>query len=529
MTHAGYERLSALDNFFLVCERPSTPMHVGSTALFQTGPLATAQGGIDGQRIKRYIGTRLDQIPRYRQRLARIPFEQRSVWVDDRHIDLDYHVRHTSVPKPGDQTQLKQLSARILAQPLNLARPLWETWIVEGLQGDRFALVFKVHHAMIDGVSGADLLSVLLSPTPDAAIDAARRWRPRPVPSRAILLRDEIFERLSGPVSWTVHAARHPLAAAADLGEALGALGESLGPTLRSASPTPLNQPIGAQRRFDWAAMDFAAIKAVKDALGGTVNDVVLAAVAGAVRRFLRHRGVAVEHLVFRVFVPVSTRSAQQRGTFGNRVAGWIVDLPIGEPDPRRRFVQVRDTTLRLKQSNQARGAEVVAGILEWTSPSLLGMTMRLAAGAALPFNLVVTNVPGPPDPLYLLGGRLEAVYPMVPLFVNMGMGIALFSYAGQLCWGFHADWDVVPDLADFVDALHAAFRELCAAVAERPRVPTVGGRTCLRAPRDVVEARAGGPRPAIQPPVRHAPIPNGARPSTGSGERSVDDRAAVW
>lgn len=465
MARYRYERLSALDNLFLVCESPTTPIHVGSTALFEAGSLSRAGGGVDGERLKQYIAAHLDRIPRYRQRLVRIPFEQRTVWVDDPHFDLDYHVRHTSLPTPGDDSQLKQLSARIQAQPLDLTKPLWEAWIVEGLQGGRFALIFKVHHCMIDGVSGADLLSVLLSATVETGIDAPKPWRPRAAPSGVELLRDELLHRVEGPVSFASRAARHPLAVATEIGGAVGAVADTLGSTLRSASPTPLNRPTGAHRRFDWAAMDLGTIKRVKDALGGTVNDVVLTTVAGAVRTYLRRRRMPVGTLDFRAFVPVSTRSAEERGTMGNQVAGWIVNLPIGERDALKRFRHVRDTTLRLKRSNHARGLEVLTEIAEWASPSLMGMAIRLASPTTLPFNLVVTNVPGPPIPLYLLGSRLQAVYPMVPLFVNLGLGIALLSNAGTLFWGFNADWDVVPDLTAFVGGLHAAFQELCALV----------------------------------------------------------------
>lgn len=520
MARYGYERLSALDNFFLLAESASTPMHVGSTALFEAEPLSTAQGGIDSNRIKQYIAARLDRMPRYRQRLARIPLERRTVWVDDPHLDLDYHVRHTSLPKPGDETQLKQLSAHLQAQPLDLARPLWETWIVEGVQDGRCALIFKVHHCMIDGVTGADLLSALLSPTAEAGFDAPARWVPRPPPSRAELLRDEIFDRVKGPVALAAHVVRHPLTAASEFGGALGAVAETLAPSLRSASPTPLNQPIGLHRRFDWAAMDLATIRQVKDALGGAINDVVLATVAGAVRTFLRWRGVDVSRITFRVFVPVSLRSALEHGTWGNRVAGWIVDLPVAESDACKRFLQIRDTTLRLKRSNHARGAEVLTELAEWTSASLAGMAIRLAAETTLPFNLVVTNVPGPPAPLYLLGGRLQAVYPMVPLFVNLGLGIALFSNAGKLFWGFNADWDVVPDLGAFVDATSAAFRELCAASSERPAPVRAQRRIHKRMRRDFLVA----PSAQLLTPASG----NGMRIPAGSGDGSAAGRSSA-
>ena len=275
-------------------------------------------------------------------------------------------------------------------------------------------------------------------------------------------------------------------------------MAETLGSTLRSASPTPLNQPIGAHRRFDWAAMDLGTIKRVKDALGGTVNDVVLTAVTGGVRTYLQRHGMQVGDMDFRAFVPVSTRSAEPRGTMGNRVTGWIVNLPIGERDALRRFRQVRDTTLRLKRSNYARGAEVLTEIAEWTSPSLMGMAIRLASQTALPFNLVVTNVPGPPTPLYLLGSRLQAVYPLVPLFVNLGLGVALFSNAGTLFWGFNADWDVVPDLTAFVGGLHAAFRELCALVPGPSPLIVIETRKPSRRAHELISTAARRPAAAV-------------------------------
>lgn len=523
MEHYNYERLTALDNLFLVFESPTTPMHVGSAAVFETADLCTPGGGVDIDRIRQYTASRLHLIPRYRQRLARVPLEQRNVWVDDPHLDLDYHIPHTSLPKPGDEAQLKQLAANIFAQPLDLTRPLWETWVVEGLEDGRFALLFKVHHCMVDGVSGADLLAVLLTPSPHPSITPGPRWIPRAIPQGAELLRDQLAERIKLPVSLAAHVLRHPLAAASEIGTALAAVGESLAPTLRSASPTPFNQPIGAHRRFDWAVMDLAAIRDVKNAVDGTVNDVVLASVAGAVRMFLRRRGVDVSGITFRVFVPVSLRSISEHGALGNRVASWIVDLPLGERDPRQRLLQIRDTTRQLKQSHQARGAEVLTELAEWTSGSLVGMLMRLAAQTTLPFNLVVTNVPGPPGPLYLLGSRMQAVYPLVPLFVNFGMGVALFSHAGRLFWGFNADRDVMPDLAVFVEMLDRAFGELYARVAVPP--PRLGstGR-----PRENVSVPSGTAIPADRstPKPRIAPATMSAKSVTrgrgGAGEESV-------
>jgi len=473
MSDYRYERLTALDNSFLVFESTNTPMHVASTAIFEAGPLATADGGIDMDRIEAHIASRLHKIPRYRERLAYIPIEGHPVWIDDECFNLHYHLRHTSLPKPGDERQLKRLSARIMSQQLDRGKPLWETWIVEGLQGNRFAMISKVHHCMIDGVSGVDLLTVTLNPRPDETVAEPVRWIPRPAPSPLALLRDEAIQRLSAPLQVAARLARQPGQVLADVREGIGALAETIGAGMYPTENTPLNQNIGPHRRFDWTSVDFAAIKEIRRHLGGTVNDVVLATAAGAVRRFLERRGLNVRRLGFRVFIPVSLRGAEDQGTLGNRVAGWLVDLPIGERDPRKRLARIVETTAHLKQSKVAHGTELLSEIVEWTGSTLLTVAMRLATQAS-PFNLVVTNIPGPPEPLYLLGARMLEVYPMVPLFVNLGLGIALFSYAGKIWWGFNADWDIVPDLHDFVTDVNASFTELCSAAgsAQEPVAP---------------------------------------------------------
>ena len=493
MLHHNYERLSALDNSFLVLERANTPMHVGSTAIFDAAPLLGPEGGVDFERFARHVDARLHLIPRYRQKLAYIPLEGRAVWVDDKSFNLHYHLRHTSLPKPGDEHQLKRLCARIMSQALDLGKPLWETWIIEGLEGGRMAMISKVHHCMIDGISGVDLLSVLMSPTAEPAEDEnPPSWTPRPVPSPADLLRDEFVERLKTPANVLSRLLRNPEALITDIRDGLSAISESIVSGARIASATPFNQPIGPHRQFDWSSMDVSALQAVRHRLGGSFNDVVLAIVAGAVRRFLLRRKLSVSDLTFRVFVPVSTRTSEQRGELGNRVAGWIVDLPIDEPDARRRLERVSETTAHLKESQAAHGTEIMTEVLEWTGATLLGLAMRLAAQAS-PFNLVVTNVPGPPVPLYLLGARMLEAYPLVPLFMGQALGIALFSNAGKLFWGFNADWDALPDLHDLVDAVDASFAELRRAQAKshKPAAIEKAGRA-RRAPRTVVGSPGG-------------------------------------
>jgi diacylglycerol O-acyltransferase / wax synthase len=474
-----YEPLSTSDRPFLVFESGNCHMHLGGTTIFEPGPLATPGGGIDADRIRTRIASRLHLIPRYRQRLAWVPVEQSPVWVDDEHFNIFYHVRHTAVPHPGTERQLQQLAARIMSQPLDRSRPLWEVWVVEGLEGNRFALLMKTHHAIADGVSGVDLLSVLLSNAPDETIEEPPQWHPRPAPEPRDLLRDEWIRRLRAPLgAWS--AVRALVAGGAQvrdrIAQGLTAVWDLVDAGFRLPAETPLNQPVGPHRRLDWLALELADVKAVKNRVGGTVNDVVLATVTGAVRRFLRRRGVDVQQLVYKVAVPVSVRTEVERGTFSNRASAWLAQLPIGERNPLRRYRAIVRTTAHLKESRQELGADVLGQVAEMVGAAFLTLGVRLVSRLA-PYNLIVTNIPGPPFPLYLLGARLIAGYPLVPLFEHQGLGIALFSYDGKLFCGLNADWDQVPDLGDFVDALRASFLELADAAAETDARAAASGR----------------------------------------------------
>jgi WS/DGAT/MGAT family acyltransferase len=466
MPRYAYDRLTALDYSFLLLEKPNSYMHVGSTFVFDAGPLRRPEGGVDLEAVRSATEALLPRIPRYRQKLKYIPVENHPVWVDDDRFNLDYHLRHTALPKPGTIAQLKALSARILQQHLDRSRPLWEMWLVEGLEGDRFALISKVHHCMIDGVSGVDLMNVQLKTTPDREIPEVLPYFPRPAPSGIELFRHELLRRAALPFA-AFRDVRDFMREAGDtrlaLAVRLRAVAETLGTTLRRPSDTPLNRPIGPHRRFDWMAMDLADVKAVRKAFDGSLNDVVLATVAGALRTFLENRRVNVDVLDIRASIPVSIRTDQQRGTLGNQIALWMTDLPVAERDPSRRLAKVREATARLKESRQTLGAQVLAAVSEWTSTTLLSLAVRLSTRSR-PFNLVVTNVPGPQIPLYLLGAELRQCYPMLALLQNQALGVALFSYAGRLNWGFIADWDLIPDLHDFVLAIESSFRELQAA-----------------------------------------------------------------
>jgi WS/DGAT/MGAT family acyltransferase len=469
MAHYTYDRLTALDTSFLVLEKPNGYTHVASTQIFEAGPLRTEDGGIDFEAIRKAHAAILHRIPRYRQVLRFVPLENHPVWVDDHDFDLDYHLRHTSLPRPGSDAQLKRLSARIMQQHLDRERPLWETWVVEGLEGDRFALITKVHHCMIDGVSGVDLLQILLSPDPRAQLEPPPAWNPRPNPSGMQLLRHELTRRLRMPFE-AVRDFRVFLRDAEDVGRELAvrarAVRETLGETLRSASETPINRRIGPHRRVDWFTTEISDIRSIRESLGGSLNDVVLTIVTGAFRRFLSDRGVDVAALDFRVLAPVSVRSEGERGALGNRVSAWVIPLPLGERDPREQLAAITRRTAALKESKRAVGAEVLTRVAEWTPTTLLSLGARNSS-RLLPFNTVVTNVPGPRIPMYLLGARLIEAYPHVPLVDHMGIGIALLSCEGRLHWGINADYDLVPDVADFVVALQDSFAELAAIAAE--------------------------------------------------------------
>lgn len=469
-----YERLTVLDNSFLITESPTNHMHVAGTATYEAGSLKTPSGGIDVTKIRAYVESRLHLIPRYRQVLAYTPIEGHPVWVDDQHFNIEYHVRHTSLPKPGDPEQLKALSGRIMSQQLDRSKPLWEMWVVEGLDnGDHFAILSKIHHCMVDGMSSVDLMAVLLNIEPTDRIDPPVRWVPRPRPTWWQMMSAETARRARIPfdtVSGFGQVLKDVRDPRSDIRTMWRAARGMLGSSLRTVSDTPLNKPIGPHRRFDWLAMDLNEVKNVRKRLGGSLNDVVLTTVTGAVQRFLEGRRVHVDFLDFRVMAPVSVRSAEEKGTLGNRVSAWIIELPLAERNPRARLQKISETTARLKETKQAMGAEMLSRVAEWTPSTLLSLASSMMT-RALPFNLVVTNVPGPQVPLYLLGAKMLDNYGQVPLTDYLGLGIVLFSYAGKLCWGFNADWDLVPDLRDFVTAVEESFAELqsTAGVATRP------------------------------------------------------------
>jgi WS/DGAT/MGAT family acyltransferase len=514
MAAPWYERLSGLDQSFLHFETPNTYMHVALTAIFEPGSLVQEGGGIDIKRIRRHIASRLRFIPRYRQRLSFIPVTNDPVWIDDDDFDLDHHVRHTRLPSPGSDRQLQTLCARLLEQPLDRTRPLWETWLIEGLSGGGFAMLCKVHHCMVDGIAGVDLLAALLGAAPSVEIDKPERWSPRPAPEGGVLLRDDVLRRARagwGLLQRVPRLWRSQISTGGDLAERLGAVWNLLSSGLStSAAHTALNEPIGAHRRVEWIDFDLADLKQIKSRLGGSLNDVVLAMVTGTLRRFFLRRQHAVPLGEFRALVPVSMRTQDERGQTGNRVSLWLTPLPLRSADPLQRFERIRRITERYKHDHSSLGGEVITETADWTTSLVLGLATRLLTRSRV-FNLIVTNVPGPPVPLYLLDARMTAAYPHVPLFENQGLGIALFSYVDRFTWGLVGDWDTITDIHQLAADVRASFRELCEAAGIEPVPRPADLRTAVpRLP------TASSPRAAGH---RRAPGAGGARiPAAGNG-----------
>lgn len=458
MAYSHHERLSALDDSFLELEDASSHMHIGAVAVFD-GPL-------DLDAVHHLMEVTLHRVPRYRQRIVHVPIVGQPVWVDDDRFNLTYHLRHTRLPLPGDERQLKRLAGRIMSQQLDRGKPLWEMWLIEGLEDGRVAIVTKAHHCMIDGVGSVELTGALMSPTPDRdprLDEPAPRWTPRPQPSRAVLLGSELLHRVTAPLDVVRGVVGAPCAALRAVPDVVGGVASAIGTGLRSASPTPLNVAIGPHRRFDWTIMDLNVLKDVRSRLEGTVNDAVLSMLSGALGRFLVRRGVPVEGLDFRAMVPVNVRTAATRGHVGNQVAMMVVRLPLDERDARRRLARVVAETRRAKTSSQAAGMQAIEELSDRTFTTLFTEFARLTA-LSRPYNIVVTNVPGPPFPVHVLGARMTACYPLVPLFQNQALGVALFSYDGRLYWGFNTDWDVLPDVHELVEGVRDEYAALCAA-----------------------------------------------------------------
>jgi diacylglycerol O-acyltransferase len=461
------QRLSPIDASFLYMERPNVHFHVAGMAILDPG---TRPGGpLAAAHLERLIADRIHLVPRFRQKAVFPPLGVgRPVWVDDADFDIRFHVRRAALPVPGGRRELAELVQRVHSRPLDRTKPLWEMYFVEGLEGGAVAVLSKSHHAMIDGMAGIDLATVMFDLSPEPQPIQPRPWTPAPEPVPGELLVSGLLEQVRHPVASLVDGVSRVLQAPREVargaGRVLGGMAELL--ARGTAPPGPFNVPVGPNRRFAMAEVPVSDAKLVKNALGGTVNDVVLAAVAGAVRRMLVARRERVKGLALRALVPVSIRDDSQRMTFGNQVSMFFLDLPVGEADPVRRLRRITAATARLKSSSQAVAASALINTVQWAPATLLGLAARTVARQRFA-NLVVSNVPGPQVPLYLDGARLQVAYPVMPIAETMALSVAVTSLSGTMGFGFTGDWDAVPDIDVLARALPEAMGELTKA-AER-------------------------------------------------------------
>src|SRR3954453_22134040 len=452
------DRLTAVDASFLTNESDSSHMHVGAILVFEGPPPLYTD-------LVEHVRGRLALVPRFRQRLSVPPFEAgRPLWIDDVNFNLTYHIRHSGLPEPGGEEELKLLAGRVFSQQLDHSKPLWELWLVQGLERARFAILTKTHHAMVDGISGVDIATVLfdLEPIPKP-VEVRNEWAPKPEPSTQSLVLRGATDLAKAPLRLARRASeavRNPETTARKAGEAVEGLGEFVGALADPAPDVPLNQEIGPHRRFVWARSELATFKRIKDTFGGTVNDVVLTVVTGALREWLHGRGVRTEGLELRALVPVSIRTEDERGNLGNKIAVMRGPLPVYVDDPVRRLRVVSEAMEGLKRSKQALGAEVIARFNDFAPPTLLAQASRVNFSTRL-FNLIVTNVPGPQLPLYVLGRELQEVFPVAFLPQNHTMAVAIMSYNGRLGFGLLADYDSMEDVEDFAAGLNRSLEEL--------------------------------------------------------------------
>jgi WS/DGAT/MGAT family acyltransferase len=455
------QRLGPQDASFLYLETPSVHQHVGGLAILD--PSTRPDGTLRIENVIEVIGSRLHLAPRFRQKVVFPPLATaRPVWVDDADFDINFHMRRAALPSPGGRRELIDYVQRVISRPLDRTKPLWETYLIEGMEGGMTALLTKVHHAMVDGLSAIDLATAVFDFSPVPQILEIQPWTPEPEPSRADLLRDALLEQLRNPVRTVTDTAQRALQAPSRVFRQAVSTVQGVTDVLGKgmAPPSPFNRKVGPNRRFAMMEAPVSSFKDVKHALGGTVNDVVLTVVAGALQRLLRYRKEPTRGRTLRAMVPVSVRSNDEKDTLGNRVSSWLVDLPVGPMGAKKRLATISEITKALKDSKQAVGAEFLMNIGMWAPPTIHGMAARLAARGRF-INLVVSNVPGPQIPLYIAGARLVASYPIMPVAENMGLSIACTSLAGTMAFGITADWDILPDIEYVAAAMDESLTEL--------------------------------------------------------------------
>jgi WS/DGAT/MGAT family acyltransferase len=466
----SYDRLTALDSSFLHLERLEYPMHVGAVSVFEGEPFFDENGRFRINDVRDLVSSRLPLLPRFRKKLMMVPYDQgRPIWIDDQRFDITYHVRHTALPKPGSWEQLMTLATRVEETILDRERPLWELWFVEGLEGNQVALIQKTHHSLVDGVSGVDVATILLDATPEYSPPELPEWAAERTPAPSQLLIDTLRERVTEPAEFARYvrsALRGPRRAVQRATTTTRGVSSLL--SRDAVAPrTSLNARSGRHRRLGVVRIPLDDVKTVRRAFGGTVNDVILAGVGGGLQRLLVSRGEEVDEKRLRVFCPVSVRVDSERGTLGNKVSAMFVPVAIGNIDPTERLSGISETTKDLKEKQQAVGADFLIGLSQYLAPTLMSMGARLAHRQPF-FNLIVTNVPGPQFPLYLMGARLLEAFPIVPLTRNLTVVVGILSYDGTLHFGLFADRDAFPDVEVLAAGIEDSFAELRKLAQER-------------------------------------------------------------
>jgi WS/DGAT/MGAT family acyltransferase len=476
------QTMSPLDASFLHVEDAVTHMHIGSVGIFE-GP-APERGEVTAA-----VGRRLPQVPRYRQKVRFIPLALgRPAWVDDPHFNLEYHVRRTALPRPGGDNELRKLVGRVMSQQLDRDKPLWEMWVVEGLEDGRWALISKTHHCMVDGVSATDLLSVILSQEREPAADEPEPWHAAPEPSSAGLVAHSLTLRAASPyeaMRTVMAAARGPRRLATQVVTASRGLVNFRSLLSPTAAASTLNGPIGPHRRWAWARARLSEVKQIRQAHEATINDVVLAAITNGFRELLLSRREPVESRIIRTLVPVSVRAKDEKGVYDNKVSAMFAELPVGIEDPVDRLEAIHAQMQDLKSSGQAVAAERLTALSGFAPAVLLALAGRV--GTRLPqsaINTVTTNVPGPQQPLYLVGRRMLEAFPFVPLGGHVRIGVAIFSYDGGINFGVTGDLDTARDIDVLCAGIEHGMGQLLDTVPDRESEKTgKGPRASGRAP----------------------------------------------
>jgi diacylglycerol O-acyltransferase len=518
------EWMSPIDSSFLHIENATTPMHIGGVSIFEGPPPPFAQ-------LRAMVQGKLGLVPRYRQKVRFVPLAAGPpIWVDDPHFSLDYHLRHTAIPAPGGELELRQMAARVFSGALDRHKPLWELWMVEGMNDGRWALLSKVHHCMVDGVAATDLMSVMFSDetaSADAPAEAssARAWTPEPEPTGIEVLMRTLVRRASpaGQIETIKQALRTPLETLRSVAEVARAAAAA-GPSLRPVASSSLTGPIGPHRRWSWAEVRLADVKTVRRALGGTVNDVVLTVITNGFRALLESRGEDIGgDRVVRTMVPVSVRRRGEKGVYNNRVSAVFAGLPVGLGDPAQRLESIRAEMDGVKQSKQAVAGDVLSSMSGFAPPLLLALGSRLVTvSPRLNMHTATTNVPGPQQPVQTLGRKMLQSYPFVPVVGSIRIVVAIFSYDGGLYFGVTGDYDGAPDIEELTAGIERGMRDLLALAKDATRTAESNGAAPAKAKR---KGPAGSRRSAAAERAASARAP-AKRPA--AGKRATAGKAAA-